>query len=389
VAAEARRAGVVPFAGTVDEARTRRKDSLAALREAAEVLDRAHGAVRVAADSLAQYTAGRQFEPVTSPVRTQILAVPRNELPGYAAEWTAALRPRLRTLEDDLGQVNRHRATIIARLRGMVQASLGTLRLAQRLSKLPDGLGDWSGEDFLRIRFTAPEPAALDDRLAEVIDTATAAAGPAAARGRDDVAGNGAGGNAAGNRAGGNKAAGKRDGLTLLLRGVRAAMAPKGVYVDMLKPDAVLRTERVRVSEIGDVFSGGQLLTAAIILYCTMASLRANERGQVSRPHAGVLFLDNPIGRASAGYLLELQKAVADRLGVQLVYTTGLFEPNALAVFPLVIRLRNDADLRAGMKYLSVAEEIRAALPSDPPDGTGRLSSTRVFTRPPAAANPS
>nr|WP_205446903.1 hypothetical protein [Candidatus Frankia alpina] len=59
----------------------------------------------------------------------------------------------------------------------------------------------------------------------------------------------------------------------------------------------------MRVSELGDVFSGGQQLTAAIILYCTMAALRANDRGQLRAPHAGVLFLDNPIGRASAGYL--------------------------------------------------------------------------------------
>ena len=48
----------------------------------------------------------------------------------------------------------------------------------------------------------------------------------------------------------------------------------------MLKPDAVLRDERVRMAEISDVFSGGQLLTAAIILYCTMAWLRAAEHGR-------------------------------------------------------------------------------------------------------------
>jgi hypothetical protein len=108
----------------------------------------------------------------------------------------------------------------------------------------------------------------------------------------------------------------------------------------------VLRDERVRVAEISDVFSG-QLLIAAIILYCTMAWLRAGERGQAQRQHAGVLFLDNPIGRASAGYLLELQLTVAKKLGVQLVYTTGLFDLNALSVFPLIIRLRNDAEALA------------------------------------------
>ncbi len=149
----------------------------------------------------------------------------------------------------------------------------------------------------------------------------------------------------------------------------------------MLKPDAVLRDERVRVAEIGDVFSGGQLLTAAIILYCTMAWLRAGERGQAQRQHAGVLFLDNPIGRASAGYLLELQLTVAKKLGVQLVYTTGLFDLNALSVFPLIIRLRNDADLRAGMKYLRVDDEIRMRLPDPVADDTGVLTASRLFVR--------
>jgi hypothetical protein len=151
--------------------------------------------------------------------------------------------------------------------------------------------------------------------------------------------------------------------------------------VEILKPDSVLRDERVRVAEIGDVFSGGQLLTAAIILYCTMAWLRAGERGQTQRPHAGVLFLDNPIGRASAGYLLELQMNVAKKLGVQLVYTTGLFDLNALSVFPLIIRLRNDADLRAGMKYLRVDDRIRSQLPDSPSDDSGVLTASRLFAR--------
>ena len=177
-----------------------------------------------------------------------------------------------------------------------------------------------------------------------------------------------------------------KDGMSLLLRGVQAAM-PKGVAVEILKPDSVLRNERVRVSSISDVFSGGQLLTAAIILYCTMAALRANDRGHTRRLHAGVLFLDNPIGRASAGYLIELQMAIAEALGVQLIYTTGLFDTNALSAFPLIVRLRNDADLRAGLKYLSVDSEIRRHLDTlEASVDTGRLTSTRVFVQPRAAS---
>lgn len=150
----------------------------------------------------------------------------------------------------------------------------------------------------------------------------------------------------------------------------------------MLKPDAVLRTERVRVSEVHDVFSGGQHLTAAILLYCTLAALRANNQGRAHQRHSGVLFLDNPIGRASAGYLLDLQRAVAQTLGVQLVYRTGLFDAEALGAFPLVVRMRNDADLRAGRKYLSVDMRVRAALNNlADPDGVARLSASRVLLK--------
>jgi hypothetical protein len=178
--------------------------------------------------------------------------------------------------------------------------------------------------------------------------------------------------------------------MSLLLRAVAAAIGPRGVSVEILKPDAVLRAERVSVGQMSDVFSGGQLLTAAIALYCTMAALRANDRGQSQLRHAGTLFLDNPIGRANATYLLELQRAVADALGVQLIYTTGLFDTTALAEFPLVIRLRNDADLRAGLKYISVEEHLRPGLPApQDPDGPavhGEITATRMFKRPAEAA---
>jgi len=344
------------FEGDVDAALTRWKKAKITLRDAATLREDAERTVREAADAVAQHAQQSRFDTVISPVRRHILGVSRAEMPRLAGEWDQALRPRLRSLDDDLGNIGRHRAGIVARLHGMVIAALRTLRLAQRLSRLPEGLSDWSGQEFIRIRFDDIDETVLLDRLGEVVDQA-----------------------ATGVVRGGKE---QRDGMSLLLQGVRAAM-PKGVRVEMLKPDAVLRTERLRVSEIRDVFSGGQQLTAAIILYCTMAALRANDRGEGRRRHSGVLFLDNPIGRASAGYLLDLQLGVARALGVQLIYTTGLFDAGALSVFPLIVRLRNDADLRAGLKYLSVDNQIRRVLDQlDPPDGTGQLSAVRMFRRP-------
>ncbi|MFF1422917.1 hypothetical protein ACFVX7_35480, partial [Streptomyces sp. NPDC058280] len=350
-----------PYPGTLEEARDSAAEARRSLRGCASELSTAEAAVREASDVLVRHANSTRYEQVRTPARQQIRELPASALPEHAAQWALAFAPRLRVLTDELAQLERNRDSIVDRLRGLVESALTTLRSAQRLSRLPEGLGEWSGQEFLRIRFEEPDRSVLAERLGEVIDEATSAA----LKKNSDL---------------------RRDGMSLLLRGVQAALQPKGVAVEILKPDAVLRAERVPVGQMGDVFSGGQLLTAAIALYCTMAALRSNDRGRDKHRHAGTLFLDNPIGRANATYLLELQRAVSDALGVQLLYTTGLFDTTALAEFPLVIRLRNDADLRAGLKYISVEEHLRPGLPQQDPDGEpvhGEITATRMFKRTP------
>ncbi|MEU4212616.1 hypothetical protein AB0F13_21905 [Streptomyces sp. NPDC026206] len=353
-----------PYAGTLEEARQAAAEARRSLRGCAGDLSAAEAAVREASDVLVRHANSTRYEQVRTPARQQIRELPAAALPEHAVAWAEAFAPRLRVLTDELEQLERNRDSIVDRLRGLVESSLTTLRSAQRLSRLPEGLGEWSGQEFLRIRFEDPDQSTLTERLGEVIDEATRSA----VKKNSDL---------------------RRDGMSLLLRGVQAALLPRGVAVEILKPDAVLRAERVPVRQMGDVFSGGQLLTAAIALYCTMAALRSNDRGRDKQRHAGTLFLDNPIGRANATYLLELQRAVADALGVQLLYTTGLFDTTALAEFPLVIRLRNDADLRAGLKYISVEEHLRRGLPQPwaADDGAaekvhGEITATRMFRRP-------
>ncbi|MER6106033.1 hypothetical protein ABT115_28010 [Streptomyces sp. NPDC001832] len=350
-----------PYPGSLDEARQSAAEARRSLRGCAADLSAAESAVREASDVLVRHANSARYEQVRTPARQQIRELPAATLPEHAEKWAAAFAPRLRVLTDELAQLERNRDSIVDRLRGLVESALTTLRSAQRLSRLPEGLGEWSGQEFLRIRFEEPDQATLTERLGEVIDEATRAA----LKKNSDL---------------------RRDGMSLLLRGVQAALEPKGVAVEILKPDAVLRAERVPVGQMGDVFSGGQLLTAAIALYCTMAALRSNDRGRDRHQHrhAGTLFLDNPIGRANATYLLELQRAVSDALGVQLLYTTGLFDTTALAEFPLVIRLRNDADLRAGLKYISVEEHLRPGLPQRDPNSEtvhGEITATRMFKR--------
>ncbi|KDN73409.1 hypothetical protein [Streptomyces olindensis] len=354
-----------PYPGSPEEARQAAAEARRSLRGCAADLSAAEAAVREASDILVRHANSTRYEQVRTPARQQIRELPASALPEHAQKWADAFAPRLRVLTDELEQLERNRDSIVDRLRGLVESALATLRSAQRLSRLPEGLGEWSGQEFLRIRFEEPDQATLTERLGEVIDEATRAA----VKKNSDL---------------------RRDGMSLLLRGVAAALQPKGVAVEILKPDAVLRAERVPVGQMGDVFSGGQLLTAAIALYCTMAALRSNDRGRDKHRHAGTLFLDNPIGRANATYLLELQRAVSDALGVQLLYTTGLFDTTALAEFPLVIRMRNDADLRAGLKYISVEEHLRPGLPQQPQAGEAvhsEITATRMYKRPAAATS--
>jgi hypothetical protein len=352
-----------PYPGSPEEARQSAAEARRSLRGCAADLSSAEAAVRESSDVLVRHANSTRYEQVRTPARQQIRELPASALPEHAQRWADAFAPRLRVLTDELAQLERNRDSIVDRLRGLVESALATLRSAQRLSRLPEGLGEWSGQEFLRIRFEEPDQATLTERLGEVVDEATRAA----VKKNSDL---------------------RRDGMSLLLRGVAAALQPRGVAVEILKPDAVLRAERVPVGQMGDVFSGGQLLTAAIALYCTMAALRSNDRGRDKHRHAGTLFLDNPIGRANATYLLELQRAVSDALGVQLLYTTGLFDTTALAEFPLVIRLRNDADLRAGLKYIRVEEHLRPGLPQAPAGegGHSEITATRMYKRPAPSA---
>ncbi|WGP13697.1 hypothetical protein [Streptomyces sp. SH5] len=356
--------GDTGFEGDPGAARLRHEAVHSAHEQAKEAAERARRKERTEADKLASHAADQRFAHLELPSKSIILSTPRSDLPAMAGQWEQALRQRLSSLNIDLSSIDRHRRSIVRQLAQQVEEALKTLRRAERLSRLPEGLGDWSGETFLQISFKAPKGDALTDRLTAVLDETSAEI---------------VGGRAL-----------QRDGISLLLRGVAAAAGSKGFRVRILKPEAVLRRTRVPVSQLKDVFSGGQVLTTAIVLYCTMAALRSNEQGRSTHRHSGVLFLDNPIGRASATYLLRLQQAVAGALGVQLIFTTGLEDLTVLENFPLVIRLRNEADLRAHRQYLRVHGTMSGLLDAslsgqdgaNGKDAFSSVSAARYYRRP-------
>ncbi len=133
--------------------------------------------MREASDILVRHANSNRYEQVRTPARQQIRELPASALPEHAQKWRHAFgTPTAWALTDELAQLECNPDSIVDRVAGLVESSLATLLSAQRLSRLPEGLGEWSGQEFLDIRFEEPDQATLAERLGEVVDEATRAA---------------------------------------------------------------------------------------------------------------------------------------------------------------------------------------------------------------------
>lgn len=224
----------------------------------------------------------------------------------------------------------------------LVEAVLHDLKEVAQHSRLPKGLGSWSDQHFLSFEVRhRPREEELQRRMAAEIDRMIAAL-PAGAAG---------------------KATALPDAMPLAKRLVLAALGGRGnIVAKIIKPTQNLDTvERESVTVI-QKFSGGELLTVSVLLYCTLARMRAAKRDRRIPGGVGTLVMDNPFGKANYGPFIALQRRVAAAHGIQLVYTTGTNDLPALGRFPLIIRLRNGVDLRTRRRYVQVAERYGDAV---------------------------
>lgn len=255
------------------------------------------------------------------------LKAPPHEFAAIADELHHDVEERLNVVRSTLAEIDQDRRLVLQELDKVAMDGVKLLQAAERASRLPAGLGAWEGESFLRIRTEVPGgQAERQARLELLLDRLVA---------KGQIPG----------------------GRELVEAGVRE-LASRRIEATLLKPDAVLRRDRLPVTEM-QAFSRGQQLTAAILLYCTLAQLRGQQRGRRGRVDGGVLLLDNPVGTCSSVPLLELQRQVARQMRVQLVYTTGVNDPDAIATFPNTVRLRNNHRGRAsGDLHVTVESSV-------------------------------
>ncbi|MGY1669102.1 hypothetical protein [Geodermatophilus sp. SYSU D00710] len=331
-----------PFDGSAADADGRVTAAVAALAAAVEVARTSAGRVERAVSAVRR--AATEFTTISDPIKERLTGDDPERLVALAATRADDLRARRQQILGLLEEIRRDQGVVVTQVAALVTDVLGTLTAAQRHSRLPGFLGDWSDQQFLTIRFTKPgSDEDLKVRIASVIDEVV-------------------------------REGSKPEGLALLKRCVHEAVAPRGFKVTVLKPNSDLAVEPLDITLLGK-YSGGEKLTVCVALYCTLARLRAVNRGL---GHVGgTLVLDNPLGTASHVKLLRLQREVAAAHGVQLVYTTGVEDVGAVGQFPNVVRLRNSPGTLRQRRYVTVESRTGTAYDDDGDDISG-ITNVRV-----------
>jgi hypothetical protein len=255
-----------------------------------------------------------------------------------AGDLAADLATRGRAIAQQIAQVETHKRNVVVRLGDLVSDALADLSRASTLSELPDGIGPWAGQQFLSVGpRTRPTPDQVQVRAGELVEQMVTA-------GKVDL-----------------------DPVELLWRATDAAVID-GFRASILKPAPDQPPGRTPVEDMHK-WSGGENLTASLVLFCVLAKLRTENRtGAKAGAAGGVVPLDNPLGKANYLPFLELQRKVAAANGVQLLFWTGIGDLAAVGAFPRITAMRKKpAAGRPGVAYVvadadvSVVESISAA----------------------------
>src|SRR5436305_463576 len=201
-----------------------------------------------------------------------------------------------------------YRNSLVEHLVELAESGADFLKSASQYSKLPASLPAFERRPFLRIHLSMP--VTKDERVGKIANLLNALV-----EGEGEIP----------------------TGVKLLQQAVHRLAEP--MKVELLFPDPA-DLHYMNPSKLAREESGGERLTSMVLLYCTLLRMRVAHRTKPAG-RSSCLILDNPIGVASRSLFLQLQREVAQAMDIQLIYTTGLKDFDALEIFPKIIRLRN------------------------------------------------
>ncbi len=308
--------------------------TFAALGRARDALGEAHKAVYESYDDIRRFTNSDAFRELES--ERQVAAHLGANDPLAAAEnaeRTAGLiDDRLKTIEHDLSRLDEDLEACVAELERLLRTALHILRRMVRDGRIPDHVPRFGGQPVFRMSADLSR-VAVDQRReilrSYVTDLAEADRIPETGQ---DIA-------------------------SELVERMTAALGRDSLGIRLLKPKGEGDTEHMPIDRVS--VSGGELLTAAMMIYLVLARLRA-EAMHGGASEGGVLIMDNPLGKANKALLLKTQIGLADAMGIQLFYTTGVQDTNALAEFENIVRLRRIGQSRDSRRIHVEVEAMRA-----------------------------
>jgi hypothetical protein len=268
-------------------------------------------------DELRHWAASDQFasaltDDQTVPrLRKLFLDQPAETIAPRAEDLGSDLDQRRSRIEQHLEHLELTQRNVATRLVDLVNAALSDLAKFSRLSRLPESIGPWGGHEFVQVAPRSGRPG-VEQATVRVTDLI-----------RQMVSG------------GTSLDISPED---LVWRATEAAVGVSGFRARILKPDPAQPTAKVGVTEMNK-WSGGENLTACLVLFCVMVKLRAENRGrQLDLGVAGGLVpLDNPLGKANYVPFLQLQRTVAAASGVQLLFFTGIGDLPAIRAFGTIL----------------------------------------------------
>ena len=320
--------------------------SVAALQEAKYASEKAHGAIYETYDVIRRFTNSDVFRRLES--EREIAAHLRLNNPLAAAAGAdriaAHIEDRLKTIEHDLSWLDDDRHACVKELERLLGTALHILGRMTRVGQMPAHIPRFGGQPVFRARADfsrIPGEQRREILRAYVTDLA----------GDDRVPETG------------------QEIASELVDLMTKALGRTSLGIRLLKPKGEGDTEHMPIDQVS--VSGGELLTAAMMIYLVLARLRA-EYMHKGASCGGVLILDNPLGKANKALLLKTQIGLADALGIQLFYTTGIQDTAALAEFENVVRLRRTRQSMGSRRIHVEVEAMRAFVDRPTEDGTAR-----------------
>ena len=267
---------------------------------------------------------GERFAKRNIPFRERLQRLTFDDFALQAEQQIRAVEDQVTVCQAELDAQLQEKRILIQKLDTLARQAANLFEQAGRVSEMPETLGAWAKQPFLRI--TLPRRSDPTERhvlLGQAVER-WFQPGQNIPRGYD-----------------------------LAFECVVALCGTKTANIRILKPEYQLRAGSYDIMALVK-FSDGEKLTTAILLYCILVRLRARQKARAEHlldTDSGLLLLDNPFGKATLATFVDLQLRMARLMGVQLIYATGMNDFSALKHFPHYVRLRNSSRGKATNDY--------------------------------------